>query len=599
MKIARSLLLATALCVSVARSQTSPEILASDIRTHIKYLASTELAGRATGSVGNRKAAEYIAGFMQREGVVPAGDSGTYFQTFEFVSSVRLGEGNRMHLATNQREFDLRLDDEFLPLGFSSNAEVSGQIIFAGYGISAMDLNYDDYAGLDVAGKVVVVLRYGPDGSLPQSPFAKYTSFRNKARVARDKGAAAIIFVSGPNDDRDEELVKLGYDHSFESSGIPAVSMKRAVLDQILQNCTLKSVQDSIAAHKKPWRAALVPTTVLLRTSVQKIKGTTANVVGILPGNDPTLAAEVLVLGAHFDHLGFGGIGSGSLVPDSIVIHSGADDNASGTAGLMEIMESLANTKQELKRSVLFIFFSGEELGTLGSTYFVGHPTLTWERFVAMLNMDMVGHLEGNALTVYGTGTSSVWPGLLDRLNREKPFNIKSIADGYGPSDQSVFYAKDLPVLFFFTGTHDEYHKPSDTWDKIHYEGEEAVVRFVRSIALSVDTEAKRPDFTRVAASPGMATGDTRGYSVTLGIVPDFAEGIEGMKIGGIKPKGPAELAGLKAGDVIVRMAGKKVMNIYDYMGVLSELKAGDIVEIVAQRDGSDVIVKATMQKRK
>ena len=587
---------------AVAFSQTSPEIRASDIKLHLKFIASPELEGRASGTEGNRKAAAYIADWMSKDGLEPKGDNGTYFQPFDFVAAVRLGDSNFVQLtgsAFQAGAVPLKVNEDFRPLSLSSNGSVTGPLLFAGYGITAADQNYDDYAGLDARGKVVVVLRYGPEGSDPHSPFAKYTSFRNKARIARDNGAAGIVFINGPRDEQSDDLVKLAFDQSFETSGIPAVSMKREWIEKLLasRGMTLAALQDTMRASKKPLSFPL-DGGMLLQTDVIRVKSKTANIIGYLPGNDPALRDQVLILGAHMDHLGYGGRGSGSLAPDTIAIHPGADDNGSGTSGLMEIMQWMGSRKETLKRSVLFIFFSGEELGLLGSAFYVTHPEIPLDRSVAMINMDMVGRLVDKNLTVYGTGTSPAWTPLLDRLDRDSIFALKTVPDGYGPSDQSEFYGKNMPVLFFFTGIHSDYHRPSDTWDKINFEGEEKVVRFVANVAEAVDIMPSAPTFTKVQTSAPTASGDTRSFSVTLGIIPDYSTEASGLRIGGIRPNGPAEKAGLLTGDVIVKMAGKTVLNIYDYMGILGELKAGDQVDVEAVRNGQHMTVHATMQKR-
>ncbi|HTX98734.1 MAG TPA: M28 family peptidase [Bacteroidota bacterium] len=587
---------------AVAFSQTSPEIRASDIKLHLKFIASPELEGRASGTEGNRKAAAYIADWMSKDGLEPKGDNGTYFQPFDFVAAVRLGDSNFVQLtgsAFQAGAVPLKVNEDFRPLSLSSNGSVTGPLLFAGYGITAADQNYDDYAGLDARGKVVVVLRYGPEGSDPHSPFAKYTSFRNKARIARDNGAAGIVFINGPRDEQSDDLVKLAFDQSFETSGIPAVSMKREWIEKLLasRGMTLAALQDTMRASKKPLSFPL-DGGMLLQTDVIRVKSKTANIIGYLPGNDPALRDQVLILGAHMDHLGYGGRGSGSLAPDTIAIHPGADDNGSGTSGLMEIMQWMGSRKETLKRSVLFIFFSGEELGLLGSAFYVTHPEIPLDRSVAMINMDMVGRLVDKNLTVYGTGTSPTWTPLLDRLDRDSIFALKTVPDGYGPSDQSEFYGKNMPVLFFFTGIHSDYHRPSDTWDKINFEGEEKVVRFVANVAEAVDIMPSAPTFTKVQTSAPTASGDTRSFSVTLGIIPDYSTEASGLRIGGIRPNGPAEKAGLLTGDVIVKMAGKTVLNIYDYMGILGELKAGDQVDVEAVRNGQHMTVHATMQKR-
>ena len=584
------------LCTSA--QTTNPEITSDELKAHVKYLASDELEGRGSGTEGNRKAAEYIAKYFKQYGLKPAGDDGTYFQKFEFVSALKLGDGNALSFeGADTRK--LKVDEDFRPLGFSMNTTVSAHLVFAGYGISAPEKNYDDFKDIDVSGKAVVVLRYGPDGNDPHSDFEKYTSLRNKARIARDKGAVALLIVIGPADG-DDDLIKLSFDNAFANSGIAAISIKRSALNSVFKSAgrDLKDIQDSIKSSKTSMAFDIPGVSVQLKTDVVKIMGETSNILGLIEGNDPALASEVVVLGAHMDHLGYGGPGSGSLVPDSHEIHNGADDNASGTSALMELAEKFSSNRSHIKRSLLCVAFSGEELGTLGSAHYVNHPFISLQKTVAMFNFDMVGRLEKGTLTVYGTGTSREWPDLLGRFNRDSAFTLKQIADGFGPSDQTQFYAKDIPVLFFFTGTHSDYHKPSDDWDKLNYPGEETIARYAYNMIADVAQQAERPAFTRAATTAMGPRGDSRGFSVTLGVVPDYGESGEGMKIGGTRPNGPAEKAGLKSGDVIVKMAGKKILNIYDYMGVLGELKAGDEVEVEVIRDGTQMKFTATMTKR-
>jgi hypothetical protein len=588
----------------LASGQTStPEITAGELTTHVKYLASDELGGRGSGTPGNEKAAAYVAGLLKSWGIAPAGDNGGYNQSFDFVSSVRLGGNNSLSFSGGTLPggtMVLAADKDFRPFGFTSNTTVTAPLVFAGYGITSPDNTYDDYASIDVNGKIVVVLRYSPDGADPHSELNRVSSFRNKARTARDKGALGVIIVTGPNDDQDDDLVKLAFDQAFASSGIPVVCAKRSALGQLFSSkgWSFKALQDTIKATRKPIDFPFEGVTATLTTEVLKVNAKTANVIGVLPGMDPVLKGQYVVIGAHLDHLGMGGPGSGSLMPDTVAIHHGADDNASGTAGLLELAQALAANRSTLKRSLIIIFFSGEELGTLGSAHYVNAPTVPLASTAAMVNMDMIGRLEGRTLTVYGTGTSPAWNSLLEKYNRDSAFILKMVPDGFGPSDHAQFYGKDIPVLFFFTGTHNDYHKPADTWDKINYAGEEKVVRYVYDIVKDIDA-ADRPLFTKAGASAPSGGGDTRGFKVTLGVVPDYTEGSEGMKIGGIRPGGAAEKAGMKSGDVIVKMAGKKIMNIYDYMGMLGELKAGDRIEVVVMRDGKPVTVNAEMEKRK
>jgi aminopeptidase YwaD len=601
---ALTILMLLSVLSSPAHTQTSPDITASDVQTYIKFLTSDELAGRAAGTEGNQRAAEYIAGLMKKDGLTPAGENGTYFQTFEFVSSVKLGAKNSLVLEGTDvpdGKLTLKTGEDYRPFGFSASTQVTGPLVFAGYGISSPDNKYDDYKDLDVSGKVLVVLRFSPDGNDPRSPFSAVSSFRNKARVARDKGAAGIIIIPGPADEPEDEIVKLAADRSFESSGIAAISMKRAPFEALLKSrkMTLRAIQDSIKATRKPMSFELTGIMARIETEVTQVKSKTANIAGLLVGENPKFKEQVIIIGAHMDHLGMGGPGSGSLQPDTVAVHHGADDNASGTAGLLELAEAFGARRPPEGRTILFIAFTGEELGTLGSGYYVNHPLVPLQQTVAMLNMDMIGRLDNKALTVYGTGSSPVWNRMLSQYDRDSTFALKEIQDGFGPSDQAEFYGKEMPVLHFFTGIHNDYHKPSDTWDKINYAGEEKIVRYVYNIVSDLDTVAERPQYVKTQSAAPMASGDSRGFSVTLGIVPDFGESSNGMRIGGIRPNGPAERAGLKSGDVIVKMAGKKVLNIYDYMGLLGELKAGQQVEVEVMRDGKPISVMATMDKRK
>jgi hypothetical protein len=585
--------------------ETSADIRAEDLKRHVKYLASDELEGRAPGTEGNRKAASYIAGLFDAYGLRPVGDAGTFFQSFEFTSGVELGDSNSLTFTVSGDQVNavsLLPDRDFRPLGFSSSAELSAPLVFAGYGISAPDLGYDDYEGLDVSGKIVAVFRYTPSGNDPHSDMYKHGSFRTKARVARENGAAGVLVVGSPQDDPDDDLVKLSFDQTPATSGIPIVSLKHSAFDKLLESQGTSStrLQDSIIQSRKPLSLVLPNVIVNLSVDVRLIRSTTANVVGYTSSAEARQEERILVIGAHMDHLGRGGPGTGSLVPDSHDIHNGADDNASGTAGLLELAEAFGAQSTPGETGLLFIAFSGEEMGTLGSIHYVENPVFPLDRTAAMINMDMIGRLRDGSLTVYGTGTSPGWKDLLAQQNRDSSFHLNMVDDGYGPSDHAPFYGKDIPVLFFFTGSHNEYHKPSDDWETLNYEGAESTVRYIASVARAITAQRESPEFVRVQSampSPG-GGGEGRPFTVTLGVIPDYAAEGEGMKIGGIRPGGPAEKAGLEPGDVIVGMKGKQILNIYDYMGILGELKAGDVVELDIVRGTDRKTFTATMQPR-
>ncbi len=598
-----TLAIVTIIALDSANSQKSSEaITAFEIRQHIRFLASDSLDGRLTGTAANRLAAEYIANQFERFGLPPVPGK-DYFQEFDFVQQVKLGKGNSMVVSNSNGSEEFVVDKDFRPFGFSTNASVEGTLVFAGYGISAPEKGYDDYANTDVSGKIVIVLRYSPDGTNPHGELQEFSSFRNKARYAREKGALAVILINGEIDDPDDDLVPLRYDHSMATSGLPMIQVKRRIVEKIMKSAglNLRSIQDSINATRKPISFAIPENVrVSINTDLEQIKGKSANVAGFLRGgkaqND-----QVLAIGAHFDHLGHGGEGSGSLSPDEDAVHNGADDNASGTAGLLELAQFFAGQRNQLNRSILFLAFSGEELGLLGSSHYVQHPLVPLENTIAMINMDMIGRLqESRKLTVYGTATSSNWEAILTKENHtsehDSLFALSFIADGFGPSDHSSFYGKNIPVLFFFTGTHNDYHKPSDDWDLINYDGEETVLRYIQTVAEDILQSTERPAYVNVPSSS--SRGNTRGFKVTLGVIPDYGETPNGMKIGGVRADGPAARAGLLGGDVIVKMAGKDVLNIYDYMAILGELSAGDIVEVEVMRNGDRMKLSATMQKR-
>ena len=396
----------------------SPSITADELRTHVRYLASDELEGRGTGQPGNDKAAAYIARQLAAYGVLPGGDGPGYLQTFEFVARVEPGAGNRLALSgsgVSGGTQSIEGRDDIMPLALSSTGSATGDLVFAGYGLSVPDKQYDDYAGLDVQGRIVVILRFGPEGDAPHSDFTRHTSLRNKARVAREKGAAGIVLITGPKDSDTDDPLRLSYDRVPDHSGLPAVSVRRAFIEPLLKahGHDLRAIQDTIAATKKPLSFPLAGASATLQAELLRVKDTTANVIGYLPAAQASESAEVVVIGAHFDHLGFGGPGSGSVKPDTVAVHNGADDNASGTSGLLEIVQEISGRRAELKRNVVFAFFSGEELGTLGSLHYVAHPKFPLDRTVAMVNLDMVGRLTNTTLTVGGSGTSGAWAGLL------------------------------------------------------------------------------------------------------------------------------------------------------------------------------------------
>ncbi|MEX0602544.1 MAG: M28 family peptidase, partial [Bacteroidota bacterium] len=361
---------------------------------------------------------------------------------------------------------------------------------------------------------------------------------------------------------------------------------------------TVAALQERINQSKKPSSFEIAGITLSLRADVQEVRHEARNVIGLLRGTDPTLGREAVVVGAHFDHLGFGGEGSGSLQPDTIAIHFGADDNASGTAGVLELARVFSLQRESLKRSILFIAFSAEELGLLGSAHYVGNPSWPLVHTVAMINMDMIGRLREGKLIVYGTGTSPGFEGLLRRHDPDSTFNLKLNPDGFGPSDHSSFYSKMIPVFHFFTDLHGEYHRPTDTWDRIHIEGMERILRYVGRIAYELASESTRPAYARVemARQPGPVSG--QGVRSYTGTIPDFGEQSGGMKLAGVRDGSPAAKAGLQAGDIIIRFGKVEIANLYDYTFALTEYRPGDEVEVVLRR-GTETLTRTLVLERR
>ena len=597
MKLRELIIVLLALSIHFAGGEVKRDvdISSEEILGHIKYLASDRLEGRRAGTSGGRKAAQYIARQFRSYGLRPMGSTLYSFkQPFQFTSGVDLGRKNKLEIVTSQKTLRLELGKDFRPVGFSAAGSAQGGLVFAGYGIDSDGLDFNDYDALDVTNKVVLLLRYSPDGTNPHGEFGRYAPLRYKAMTAREHGAAGMILVTGPADDDEEEyLMALKYDQSFADSGIPVVTITQNRAKELFQLVgeSLDAVQNSINEKREP-NSFEFPASVVMDVSIEKVESTTVNVVGMVEGVDPGFSDEYIVVGAHYDHLGWGG--EGSLAPDTVAIHNGADDNASGTAGLLELAQWFGHNPQ--KRSILFVGFGAEELGLLGSADFVADPPVLLQRVHSMINMDMIGRMKDSTLVVGGAGTSSIWKDLVGR--KVQPFQLAPKFDdaGYGSSDHQSFYLKDIPVLFLFTGIHDDYSRPSDDWEKINVEGEERIVRLAREIIMDLANRKVRPDFEKV----GQAEPRRGGFAVYLGTIPDYsATDVEGMRLSGVREGGPAAEGGLEGGDIIIRFGEKKVKNIYDFMYALQEAKAGVPVDVVAKRGEEEITLQVVPARRR
>jgi len=563
--------------ISSYRAVSKTAITAVELREHVRYLASDELEGRGAGTKGAQLAREYIATLFAEWGLRPMGGSGSYFQPFSFPGGLRLGEGNYLELVLPDKTRRVFLPEkDFLPLALSSNGEVEGEVVFVGYGISAPEKGYDDYANVDVRGKILLALRGMPAND---SKFAQEALFPTKLRVAREKGAKAIILFSGPLSPLEDEPVPFWNEPTMGGAGILGVTVKREFAESLFY---LEAVQRQIDETKKPFSFAIDNAYVRLRVNLQRERLEDANVVGLVEGSDPKLKDEIVVIGAHYDHVGTLTRGGERQ------IFNGADDNASGTSGLLELAQYFAANRERIKRSLLFIAFGAEERGLIGSRHFVENPPVPLERIVAMVNMDMIGRLRNDTLFVLGVGSSPAWKGLVDDVNSQFNFTLRDSPGVFGASDHFSFYNKGIPVLFFFTGMHENYHRPSDDWDTINYEGMEKIVQMVAAVVERIANLPERPQFQR---APQPAERPAAPMRVSTGIVPDYSWEGEGVRLMGVRAGSPAEKAGLKEGDIIVEVAGKQIRNLYDYMDALRDAEPNKPVQFVVVRNGQKLTV--------
>ena len=567
----------------------------SKTRTHVETLASPRLEGRLAGSNGEKLASDYIASELQKIGAKPLPGKTDLQLPFEFTAGTKDG-GSTISIVRGDTASGIigNHGPHIRALSFSDNGTVEAPIVFAGYGIvvpEGQGFAYDSYATLDVKDKIVLVLRYFPEDAEAKTKqvLARYADLRYKAMAARQHGAKAIIVVTGPRSPNAGELAPMTFDTALAGSGIIAVTVTGERGDWLFARTgkKLEDVQKSLDdANPHVTGFAIPETTVAVHAEVIREKKTGHNVVAYLPATDPvtTTAKPWVAIGAHYDHLGRGEAGNTlASKDDANKVHAGADDNASGTAAVLAIAATLAKEKRH--RNVLVALWSGEELGLIGSSAFAAAPPLPLDQLAAYLNFDMVGRMQDNKLTVQATGTSPAWAKLLEQANVAAGFDLAVQDDPYQPTDVATFNSASIPSLTFFTGTHADYHKPSDTPDKIDYDDLDRVVDFAAAILRRVEQTDTPPQFTKVDQQ--MQSGGGRaGVRVFTGTIPDYSSDVKGLLLGGVIGGGPAEQAGLKKGDVIVEIAGQTIANIYDYTYALDVLKIGQPAKVIYMRGG-------------
>jgi aminopeptidase YwaD len=575
--------------LSGCNSGRNPDVTVSELQDEIKYLSSDSLKGRLTGSPGDSLAAEYIKSRFIEAGLTPLATDG--FQRFEVTDKLVPGEKN--YLTIDGKDFNS--GEDFMPFAFSGNSSLESDVIFAGYGLQINNdsLVWDDYKDLDVKGKWILILMGDPESDKTVSAFIPFSGDRDKALLARDRGASGVLMVAGPVFDYEDKFESLsGSDYSVN---IPVLRIKRPVADLLLAGKSKTTVSDLENNINRTRKSTGFDTGISISggSEIIREKSWTRNVVALLPGEDEALKNEYIIIGAHFDHLGMGGPGSSSRALDTIGVHHGADDNASGVSEMIELAQKFAATPGSHKRSIIFAAFTGEEEGLLGSKYFVENPPVDLSKVNVMINLDMVGRLrDSGSLQIGGVGTAE---GLKDLVLSDSDSSLMHITyseEGYGPSDHSSFYGKNIPVLFYTTGAHLDYHTPGDTWDKINYEGMVSVSDEIFSVARDLSNSAERLKFKE--AGPAN-TGDSRAYrrrGPTLGIMPDFAGNVKnGLRADFVTPGRPAALGGMKKGDIIISINGKSVGNIQDYMFRMSQLKHGQTISVEVLRNNKKEVL--------
>ena len=558
----------------------------ANVKNIVTYLSSGELAGRKSGDLGDSLAAVFIQKQFTKAGLKSLYNNG--FQHFTLVSSVETGQDNL--LSFSDKNYALHTD--FLPYSFSANKAVAASVVFAGYGfsISLDSLSWNDYHQSDVKGKWVLILKGDPEIDQPDSKFAPFSEERSKVLTAQDNGAAGVFFVGGPKFSEKDELQGVFYDKNSSTYSIPVVQLTRKTADELLSRSgiTVEELENKINTTRAPYS---FPVDVLVnaRTEVIQKTSVTRNVVAMLEGVDPVLKHEYIVIGAHYDHLGMGGPGSGSRAIDTVAVHYGADDNASGVALMIELANRLVRQGNN-RRSYIFAAFGAEEMGLIGSTVFTSNPPADIQAIKAMFNFDMVGRLDAASrmLSIGGSQTSLETEEILERMN--SGFSLNLSPEGSGPSDHAAFYMQNIPVFFVSTGAHGDYHTPADTPDKINYAGITAIADYFQNIINEVGNRTESLTFRESGSKSRRSRGGR--LKVTLGVMPDFAgQEKSGLRIDAVTKGKPASTAGMIKGDIITAINGNPVGNIYDYMNRLNSLEEGQTISIDLLRNGVPVVL--------
>jgi hypothetical protein len=596
--------------VVVAVPPTSgPSPTDSDPKDIVPFLASDELQGRGIGTPGLERAADLIASEFAADGLQRLPGFTDYFQGFDYTTQTKPGPATYLAVGSQR----LKLDSDYLPMRFSLEQAFHGQAAFVGYGVTAPEAGYDDYDGIDVKGKVVIAMRYEPTNAHGQSAFdphgepsgwSDHATFSTKAKTAADHGAAALLLVNPP--DSEPDWLTPFHGGYAESATIPVYEIKQSVADQILAANSvpaLKALRGQIDTSFKPHTISLDKSIISGEVQIESEVTHVKNVIAVLPGQG-SHAEEYIVVGAHYDHLGLGQYGH-MFGPVGSIYH-GADDNASGTATILELASRLSHEPAPA-RSIIFICFTAEEEGIVGSEYFVKHPPVPLSKTVAMVNLDMVGRIHDQTLNIGGEGTAKDFDAVLAQADVDSPLKLKSVGrGGMGPSDHMSFAQRRIPVLFFWSGIHVDYHRPTDTADKINYEGIAEVADFTAKVITGLTQMPQDPyiveadkDSMHLFGAPMFGDGPIR--RVVLGVLPDYAaaDSKVGVLIAGTTPGTPAEAAGLREGDLLIQYNQTKLENLMDLTQALARSKPGDKISLKILRGNQNLTFDITLAERK
>lgn len=631
---------------------------AKRLEQDLKYLSADDREGRGVGTEGLNQAADFVRGEFEKAGLSVNVLGESAFQKFTIVTGSELGDNNELQLVgPDDQEFELVLDADYQVCSFGGSDVLDAPVVFCGFGIIDQKSGYNDFKDLDLKGKVALIMRRTPRQDQPNGPFAggrrgisRHAELRTKVAHATRHGAVAVIFVNDPHsvakDGREQldeatrrvvklaeeliaaetgseqeeqlrtrlsraveqlreardyvkngggdQLMEFGYGGHTRGKTVPIVHLRQKVCDRLLVAALKKSLgrfETEINSDLKPRSAELSGWKLAGEVSVRAVTTEVQNVIGVLEGRGP-LAEETIVIGAHYDHVGMGG--SGSLARGVKAVHNGADDNGSGTVALIELARRFANADEAPRRRMAFIAFTAEEMGLIGSKRYVENPVFPLEKTVAMFNMDMVGRLTDNQLTVFGSGTAPRWEPTLERIGQTLSFDLNLKPEGFGPSDHSSFYGKKIPVLHFFTGTHGDYHRPTDDWDKVNYEGMSRIVDLMERVIRETDQNPQRPAYVAITKPAQVVRSGNRPY---FGSIADLSSQQAGYSISGVVKGSPAEQAGIQGGDLLVQFGSHKISGLDDFDVALRKFEPGDEVDVVVTRNDEQIKLKVQLQK--